>query len=88
MNSVKVKSKINGEVDTFLLKTFIYYGKISPKSNIRIIFKIGETFEAIKLGELTDTKETYFLINNFILIFPENSFEIVNENSESEQSGS
>jgi len=77
MDIITIKPKIE-RVETFLTNTFRSFGSLSPKSNVKIICN-GETFETVKVGENVDTKETYFFTENFILIFPENSFDIVNK---------
>lgn len=82
MSIISIKSKVK-KVDTFLTNTFISWGNLSPRSNVKINFNTNDILCTVMVGQNRDTKETYFFTEHFILIFPENSFEIVNKNFES-----
>lgn len=84
MKILKIRFLKDVKLRTIFLATFKYYGTLSPKSNLIATSKENEELDLILICKDPYSLLSYFYTENFVLVVPEDSFEILQKLTEEE----
>ncbi len=79
MKIMKIKFLRHTTMETYLQQVWESWGTLGNKSNVKFICQKDEELDSIFLIKNIDEPISYFLQEGYVLIIPNDSFEVVQE---------